>query len=90
MGALIQALRQRRGHQPQPAGGGGTRARPAGGGGYGTAARYSRGVAGADVAVGGGGAADLGDVRAGGGIPNRGLDNFLFYELDCDNNGTLR
>ena len=34
-----------------------------GGGGYGTAARYSRGVACADVAVGGGDAADLGDVN---------------------------
>ena len=63
MGALIQALRQRRGHQPQPAGGGRTRARPAGGGGYGTAARYSRGVAGGNVAARGGGAADLGDVN---------------------------
>ena len=41
------------------AGAGGTK----GGGGNGTAARCSRCVAGADVAVGGGGAADLGDVN---------------------------
>jgi hypothetical protein len=66
MGAKLLALRQRRGHQPQPAGGRGTRARPASGGGYGTAARYSRGVAGGNVAARGGGAADLGDVKAGG------------------------
>ena len=67
MGARLQALRQRRGHQPQPTGGGGARVRPGGGGGYGTAARYSRGVACGAVAAGGGGAADLGDVKAGGG-----------------------
>jgi hypothetical protein len=65
MGALIQALRQRRGHQPQPAGGSGTRARPASGGGYGTAARYSRGVAGGTVATRGRGATDLGNVKSG-------------------------